>query len=62
MTEYYIQDNLIEKYKITNVELLYSISSDFYICREFITRNKSPPSTIRFKKIDCWRIENERKK
>ncbi len=49
MTEYYhIQDNLIEEYKITNIGLLCSISSDFSICSESVIRNKSPPSTIRF--------------
>jgi hypothetical protein len=48
MSEYHIQDNLIEKYKITTVGLLCSIHSDFSIYGKSIIRNKSPPSTIRF--------------
>ena len=63
MTKYHIQDNLIEKYKITNVGLLCSISSDFSIYGKSIIKNKSPPSpTWLKKKINCWRLENERKK
>lgn len=50
MFKYYIQDNLIKEYKITNIEPLCSISGDFSIYGKSIIRNKSPPSTIDFQK------------